>query len=219
MVPEPLPAGATLIVRGGHAILPDTDWHKPATVDIAIAGNTIAGIAAPFGTVEAQPVEELDGRGHLVLPGFINAHYHSHDVLAKGTLEEVPLETWRLYALPPQYPPRSVEEVRARTLLGALECLRSGMTTIQDMLTLYPFEDRHLDAVMQAYERIGIRVVFSLQYADRKGLETIPYGKEFFPRGLLPLLSPGGDPDRRLDLPGLFEETALRAPPRPRVHW
>jgi guanine deaminase len=35
----------------------------------------------------------------------------------------------------------------------------------QDMLTLYPFEDRHLDAVMQAYEQIGIRVVFSLQYA------------------------------------------------------
>ena len=35
------------------------------------------------------------------------------------------------------------------------------MTTIQDMLTLYPFEDRHLDAVMQAYEQVGIRVVFS----------------------------------------------------------
>ena len=104
-------------------------------------------------------------------------------MLAKGTLEEVPLETWRLYALPPQYPPRSVEEVRARTLLGALECLRSGMTTIQDMLTLYPFEDRHLDAVMQAYEQIGIRVVFSLQYADRKGLETIPVLEGHFPEG------------------------------------
>ena len=102
-------------------------------------------------------------------------------MLAKGTLEEVPLEAWRLYALPPQYPPRSVEEVHARTLLGALECLRSGMTTIQDMLTLYPFEDRHLDAVMDAYDRIGIRVVFSLQYADRKGLETVPYWSEIFP--------------------------------------
>jgi len=42
---------------------------------------------------------------------FADAHYHSHDVLAKGTLEEVPLESWRLYALPPQYPPRSVEEI------------------------------------------------------------------------------------------------------------
>ncbi len=216
---EPIPTGTTLIVRGGQAILPDTDWHKPATVDIAIAGNTIAGIAAAFGPVEGKPVEELDARGHLVLPGFVNAHYHSHDVLAKGTLEEVPLETWRLYALPPQYPPRSVEEVWARTLLGGLECLRSGMTTIQDMLTLYPFEDRHLDAVMQAYARIGIRVVFALQYADRKGLETIPYWKDIFPKELHPLLSTAAEPERQLDLLGHFEATCLKAPPRPRVHW
>ncbi len=219
MSTEPIPPGTTLIVRGGQAILPDADGHKPGTVDIAIAGDTIAGIAAGFATVAGQPVDELDARGHLVLPGFINAHYHSHDVLAKGTLEEVPLETWRLYALPPQYPPRSVEEVWARTLLGGLECLRSGMTTIQDMLTLYPFEDRHLDAVMQAYARIGIRVVFALQYADRKGLETIPYWKDIFPKELHPLLSTAAEPERQLDLLGHFEATCLKAPPRPRVHW
>jgi len=219
MSTEPIPPGTTLIVRGGQAILPDADGHKPGTVDIAIAGDTIAGIAAGFATVAGQPVDELDARGHLVLPGFINAHYNSHDVLAKGTLEEVPLQTLRLYALPPQYPPRSVEEVWARTLLGGLECLRSGMTTIQDMLTLYPFEDRHLDAVMQAYARIGIRVVFALQYADRKGLETIPYWKDIFPKELHPLLSTAAEPERQLDLLGHFEATCLKAPPRPRVHW
>src|SRR6516162_517214 len=196
---RPIPTGTTLIIRGAKAMLPDGDWHAPPQVDIAIAGTEIAGIAASFaGTGGAA--DELDARGHLAVPGFINAHYHAHDVLAKGTLEEVPLEAWRLYALPPQYPPRSVEEVRARTLLGALECLRSGMTTIQDMLTLYPFENRHLDAVMQAYKEIGIRVVFSLQYADRKGLETIPYWKDIFPKDLHPLLSSAAEPERQLDL-------------------
>jgi 5-methylthioadenosine/S-adenosylhomocysteine deaminase len=219
MTPQPLPSGTTLIIRGGRVILPDGDWHAPDTADIAIAGSTIAGIAASYAPAAGAPVEELDARGHLVLSGFINAHYHSHDVLAKGTLEEVPLEAWRLYALPPQYPPRSVEEVRARTLLGALECLRSGMTTIQDMLTLYPFEDRHLDAVMRAYEQIGIRVVFSLQYADRKGLETIPYWKDIFPKELHPLLSTAAEPERQIDLLGHFETTCLKAPPRPRAHW
>jgi guanine deaminase len=219
MTTQPIPAGTTLIVRGGQAILPETDWHKPQAADIAIAGDTIAGVAAAFAAVAGAPIEEIDARGHLVLPGFINAHYHSHDVLAKGTLEEVPLESWRLYALPPQYPPRSVGEVRARTLLGALECLRSGMTTIQDMLTLYPFEDRHLDAVMEAYDRIGIRVVFSLQYADRKGLETIPYWKDIFPKDLHALLSTAAEPERQLDLLGHFEAACLKARPRPRVHW
>src|SRR5207253_6710719 len=152
---ERLPAGTTLLIRGGRVLTPAADWHQPASADIAVAGDTIAGISDTYEV--GAGVEVIDAREHLVLPGFINAHYHSHDVLAKGTLEEVPLESWRLYALPPQYPPRSTEEVRARTLLGALECLRSGMTTIQDMLTLYPFEDRHLDAVMQAYDEIGIR--------------------------------------------------------------
>jgi 5-methylthioadenosine/S-adenosylhomocysteine deaminase len=219
MSPLPIPPGTTLIIRGGRPMLPAGNWHEPDVADIAVAGDTIAGIAATFAPIADAAIEELDGRGHLILPGFVNAHYHSHDVLAKGTLEEVPLETWRLYALPPRYPPRSVEEVRARTLLGALECLRSGMTTIQDMLTLYPFEDRHLDAVMHAYEQIGIRVVFSLQYADRKGLETIPYWKDIFPKDLHPLLSTAAEPERQLDLLGHFETACLRAPPRPRVHW
>jgi guanine deaminase len=218
MNPQPIPPGTTLIIRGGKAMLPDGDWHAPPRVDIAIAGTEIAGIATNFAEMTGA-TDELDARGHLVVPGFINAHYHSHDVLAKGTLEEVPLEAWRLYALPPQYPPRSVEEVHARTLLGALECLRSGITTIQDMLTLYPFEDRHLDAVMGAYQQIGIRVIFSSQYADRKGLETIPYWKEVFPPQMHALLSGAAEPERRLDLLGHFEQTCLRAPPRGRVHW
>jgi 5-methylthioadenosine/S-adenosylhomocysteine deaminase len=219
MSPEPIPPGTTLIVRGGRVMLPDGDWHEPQLRDIAIAGDTIAGIADSFAAPAGAPIEELDGRSHLVLPGFVNAHYHSHDVLAKGTLEEVPLETWRLYVLPPQYPPRSIEEVRARTLLGAFECLRSGMTTIQDMLTLYPFDDRHLDAVMRAYEEIGIRVVFSLQYADRKGLDTIPYWREIFPEHVHALLSTAAEPERELDLLGHFEATCLKAPSRPRMHW
>jgi 5-methylthioadenosine/S-adenosylhomocysteine deaminase len=219
MSDQSLPPGTTLVLKGGRAFTPDSDWHQPPVADIAIKGDTIAGISSAYRMEEHSAIKVIDARDHLVLPGFVNAHYHSHDVLAKGTLEEVPLETWRLYALPPQYPPRSVEEVYARTLLGALECLRSGMTTIQDMLTLYPYEDRHMDAVMAAYEKVGIRVVFALQYADRKGIETIPFWKDTFPKELHPLLSTAAEPERHLDLLGHFESTRLKAEPRARVSW
>ncbi len=219
MSDQSLPAGTTLLIKGGLALTPGSDWHQPPRVDIAVAGDTITGVADAYSPEGRSGIEVIDARDHLVLPGFVNAHYHSHDVLAKGTLEEVPLETWRLYALPPQYPPRSVEEIYARTLLGALECLRSGMTTIQDMLTLYPYEDRHMDAVMAAYEKVGIRVVFALQYADRKGIETIPFWKDTFPAELHPLLSTAAEPERKLDLIGHFESTRLKAAPRPRVSW
>src|SRR5260221_1459428 len=213
------PAGTTLLIKGGRALTPGSDWHQPPCVDIAIAGDTIAGIAGAYSLADRSAIEVIDARDHLVLPGFVNAHYHSHDVLAKGTLEEVPLESWRLYALPPQYPPRSVEEIYARTLLGALECLRSGMAMIQDTLTLYPYEDRHMDAVMAAYDKVGIRVVFALQYADRKGIETIPFWKDTFPEELHPLLSTAAEPERQIDLIGHFETTRLKATPKPLVSW
>src|SRR5262245_49486945 len=219
MSDQALPAGTTLLLRGGRPLTPDVDWHDPAQADIAVAGDKIAGICSGYRPGDNQTVDVIDARDHLVLPGFVNAHYHSHDVLAKGTLEEVPLESWRLYALPPQYPPRSTEEVYARTLIGALECLRSGMTTIQDMLTLYPYEERHMKAVMKAYEKIGIRVVFALQYADRKGIETVPFWKDTFPTELHPLLSTAAEPERKLDLIGHFEETRLRRPAPPRTSW
>lgn len=219
MAEEPIPNGTTLILRGGRVLTPCSDWHDPPRADVAISGDKIAGVAEAYRLDEQRNVEVIEARDFLVLPGFVNAHYHSHDVLAKGTLEEVPLETWRLYALPPQYPPRSTEEVYARTLLGALECLRSGMTTIQDMLTLYPYQEGHMDAVMKAYDQVGIRVVFALQYADRKGIETIPFWKDTFPAELHPLLSTSTEPERQLDLIGHFEATRLKAPPRPRVSW
>jgi 5-methylthioadenosine/S-adenosylhomocysteine deaminase len=219
MSDESIPAGTTLLLKGGQALTPTTDWHDPPQADIAIADDKIVGVCPGYQLDHDRNVEVIDARDHLVLPGFVNAHYHSHDVLAKGTLEEVPLETWRLYALPPQYPPRSTEEVYARTLLGALECLRSGMTTIQDMLTLYPYEDRHMEAVVKAYEAVGIRVVFALQYADRKGIETIPFWKDTFPTELHPLLSTAAEPERQLDLIGHFETTRLKSPPPPRVSW
>ena len=217
MAGTPLPPGTTLLIKGGRSLLHDSDWNNPDRSDIAIAGDRIAGLAPDYN--RDAGIEVIEARDNLVLPGFVNAHYHSHDVLAKGTLEEVPLETWRLYALPPQYPPRSVEEVYARTMLGALECLRSGMTTIQDMLTLYPYEDRHFEAVMAAYEKIGIRVIFALQYADRKGLDTLPFWRDIFPPEMHPLLSTAAEPERQLDLIGHFEDTCLKSPAPDRVSW
>jgi len=216
----PLPEGTTLWIANARVLVPGGDWHDPAVADIAIRDDVILGVAPRYGLRPGQtPPERLDATGHLVLPGFVNAHYHSHDVLAKGTLEQVPLEQWRLYALPAQYPPRSKEEVRARTLLGALECLRSGMTTVQDMLTLYPFDPEHLDTVMQAYEDVGIRVVFALQYGDRKGLDTVPFWKEVFPPEYHHMLSSAAEPEKRFDLLDYFEKTCLQAPAKPLRHW
>src|ERR1700741_1344716 len=86
MTEQSLPAGTTLLLKGGQVLTPDCNWHKPPQLDVAVAGDRIAAIAPGFSGAVAASVQTIDARGHLVLPGFINAHYHSHDVLAKGTL-------------------------------------------------------------------------------------------------------------------------------------
>jgi 5-methylthioadenosine/S-adenosylhomocysteine deaminase len=195
----------TILIKGARVLTPGGDPHLPAIQDILVKDGVIAELGADL--EPGLDVDVIDASSMLATPGFVNAHYHSHDTLAKGTMEETPLETWRLLALPPQYPKRSRAEIRARTLLGALECLRSGMTTVQDMVTLYPFDPDHLEAVVEAYEEIGIRAVVALQYADIRGINTIPFWREVFPEEMHPHLSTAAEPDARYDQLGHFIET------------
>ena len=110
---------SAILIKGARVLTPDGDPHLPAVQDILVRDGIIAELGTDL--EPGQGVELIDASSMLATPGFVNAHYHSHDTLAKGTMEETPLETWRLLALPPQYPKRSRAEIRARTLLGALE--------------------------------------------------------------------------------------------------
>src|SRR5262245_43124902 len=152
-----------LLVRGGDIYEHDCNVHWPRVADILIEDGMIAAIGDTL--MPAGPHEVIDATGRLVLPGLINAHYHSHDTLCRGLFEELPLEMWLLYTLP-MGRHRSKEEVRARTLVGALESLRAGITTVQDMLNLVPLNEEYTEVVLSAYREAGIRVVFSPMVAD-----------------------------------------------------
>jgi cytosine/adenosine deaminase-related metal-dependent hydrolase len=154
---------ARLLIKGGDIYEHDGDVHWPRVADILIENGKIAVISS--GLEPQGSHEVIDARGRLVLPGLINAHYHSHDTLCRGLFEELPLEMWLLYTLP-MGRNRSKAEVRARTLVGALESLRAGITTVQDMLNLTPLNDDYTEVVLKAYREAGIRVVFAPMVAD-----------------------------------------------------
>ncbi len=213
-----------MLVRGGMLFDPSSPDAAPLAADILIAGSRIAAVMPRGGeAVSTAPADALvvDATDRLVTPGFFNAHYHSHDVFLKGFFEPGPLELWVLNALPRNYAPRSVEEIRLRTLLGAAECVRSGITTIQDMVTLWPLDRERVDAVISAYEEIGVRIVLGLQVADVPPLETSPYWRESIPPEMLTLLrghelASASVPDP-LDV---IEQTFLeRASRSDLIHW
>jgi cytosine/adenosine deaminase-related metal-dependent hydrolase len=171
-------ASKRTLIRGGQVYDHDGDVHKPAIADILIEGDTIAAVGANLSAVAAQEI--VDASGRLLVPGLINAHYHSHDVLCRGLFEELPLEFWLLYTLP-MGGNRSNEEVRARTLVGALECLRCGITTVQDMLGLVPLTEEQTDVVIAAYREAGLRVVFSPMVWDIPPIAMMPDGDKLPP--------------------------------------
>jgi N-acyl-D-aspartate/D-glutamate deacylase len=66
-----------LVVRGGTII--DGTGGEPYEADIALSGNRIVQI----GRVPAPGADEIDVRGKIVTPGFIDVHTH-YDARSRG---------------------------------------------------------------------------------------------------------------------------------------
>ena len=60
----------TLVIRGGTII--DGSGDPPYQADIAIAGDRIVAI----GNITTRGTEEIDAKGKLVTPGFVDVHTH-----------------------------------------------------------------------------------------------------------------------------------------------
>src|SRR2546423_1273923 len=195
--------GLMLIVRGARVLDPLEPQARPAVRDIAIVGDRIAAVEPPETIPATAGAKVFDARDMLAIPGLVSAHYHSHDTLLKGCFAPMPLEAWLLHAVPPNYAQRSREEIRARVLIGALEALKSGITTLQDMATVHPFDPGAVDTILQAYDDIGIRCVFALQVGDVPSSRPLPFWDELIPPGLrgsaTATVRRGGNPRERLD--------------------
>jgi 5-methylthioadenosine/S-adenosylhomocysteine deaminase len=179
-------ANKPLLLTGARVFRHDGDLDKPAVADVLIADGRIQSIG-PHAEGAGADADVVDLAGHLLIPGFVNAHYHSHDVLAKGCFESMPLEQWGLIA-GPLANHRSLEEIRLRTLIGAVEALRNGITTVQDFSSFAPMEERIVDTILDAYREAGLRVIYSITVRDRSQLATILDAEEVVPPELRALV-------------------------------
>ncbi len=147
----------------------------------------------------ARPGEVIHGAGHhLVLPGLINGHFHSPANHLKGSLPSLPLELFMLRESPadPLLAP-TPREAYLRTMLGALEMLRTGTTSVQDDAFLMPFpEPAIIDAVMSAYADCGIRASVALDQPELPEIDKLPYLRDTASPALRTALSAPAPMDR-----------------------
>ncbi|MGA2530292.1 MAG: amidohydrolase family protein [Acidimicrobiales bacterium] len=166
--------------------------HAPGGVvgptDVLVTGQRIAAVGA---LVAPEGGRIVAGKGrHLLVPGLINAHFHSPANHLKGSLASMPLEMFMLYESPAddRLCP-SPREAYLRTVLATLEMLRTGTTTVQDDAFLMPVpEPEIIDAVLQAYEDCGIRASVALDQPELAETDKLPFLAELAPPELRQVL-------------------------------
>jgi len=127
---------------------------------VAIEDGRIVAVVPRAEAEAAWPqAESVSLPGHVLLPGFINAHTHAPMSLLRGLADDLELSVWLKEHIWPaesrHVGPRFVNE---GTLLAIAEMLRSGTTCFNDM---YFFPDAAIDVCRQAGMRasIGITVI------------------------------------------------------------
>lgn len=116
----------------------------------------------------------IDGRRMIAMPGLINAHCHSPAVLRRGLSPNRPLEIWLANQRARSSGMRE-EDFYASALLGALEMLKSGTTTVLDHFSSNQAEpSAGVGEAIRAMRELGLRHVTALTLADRPFEETVP---------------------------------------------
>ncbi len=177
----------SLLLSGGTVV--ELDPPRVRKADVWVDGPTIRSVGAAAGAAT-----RIDCSGCVVLPGLVVGHTHLYGTLARGM------------PAPPQAPRGFVEilervwwkldkALEARAIAdsasaGAIEALRSGVTTIVDHHASPRAVDGSLDLVAGAVNAVGPRLIGCYEVSDRDGVAVRDAGlreNERFARAERPL--------------------------------
>ncbi|MFZ8967750.1 MAG: amidohydrolase family protein [Ilumatobacteraceae bacterium] len=148
---------------------------------------THIGEGDPPQDVISKVDEHLLLPGHVVMPGMVNAHTHLFQTLFRGLADDLALLDWLEQCIWPGAGHMDAAAAGAAAMVGLVENLRSGVTTVIDHQYIHPGADADQidDAVAQAANALGVRLLLAHGWADRN----------YHP----PLTSDGATVSRRLD--------------------
>ncbi len=146
-----------LLVRGG-TVVPMTETGVSFAADVLVRDGRIAELGPEL---DAGDAEIVDARDALVLPGFVQAHVHVVQSLARHRAEGLPLLRWLSERIWPYEAALAPEEVGIAARLGVAELLAGGTTSALDMGTTHD-----QDEVFAAADELGIRLTSGKCHMD-----------------------------------------------------
>jgi 5-methylthioadenosine/S-adenosylhomocysteine deaminase len=146
-----------ILIKGVGVISVDPAIGDHPAADILIEDGRIVAIAPDLGAVDA---ETIDGSGKVAMPGFIDTHRHTWQAAVRGLAADWTLGQYMTglhIGLSGLFTP---DDTYAGNLLGSLDALNSGITTLLDWSHNVNTPD-HADQAVAALFDSGIRAVFA----------------------------------------------------------
>src|SRR5262245_30874200 len=171
-----------ILIRGGRILTLNREDSILVGEDILIENDRIARVGGRLTERDGPFDRVIDASGRLVMPGFVNAHFHSYDRFHRGLWEGLPLETWILRVSPLFQAPLSDRGATVRSQLCAAEMLLAGTTAAVDNMHARSMTVESLGAEIQGYVDVGLRVGVAPMIWDRPFTQTMPYLDTIMPQ-------------------------------------
>jgi 5-methylthioadenosine/S-adenosylhomocysteine deaminase len=157
-----------VLIRGGQLVTMDDATSDIPRGDVLVEGSLIVAVQPAIAIDDAEVIDATD---MIVMPGMVDGHKHTWQTIFRGTGGNQTLNQFFGEAVPATAPHLGPEDVYASNLLGAVDALDVGVTTMLDWChaTLTPAHSR---AAAQGLRDAGIRAWFAhgpslLTWSDR----------------------------------------------------
>ena len=148
------------LIKSATIVTMDDRLGDLREADLLVDGNKIVELRPNIDVgLDSAGVDIIDGRGRIVIPGLINAHMHTWQTALRGYAANWTLLEYfrRMHAgLATVFQP---DDIYIATLMGGLNQINVGTTTLVDWCHNNP-TPAHTDAAVRGLFESGIRAAF-----------------------------------------------------------
>ncbi|KXH68390.1 hypothetical protein CSAL01_00263 [Colletotrichum salicis] len=146
------------LITGGHIFTLD-DSVGDFDNDAILVENGIIKAIGKASEISAPDAEVIDATEGVIIPGMVDAHRHVSMSLTRGIGVDQHLWHFLSNTYTRWLPATGVEEMYTSALVGALEAIESGVTTIMDTWKSFHSAE-HAESELQGLKDSGTRAFF-----------------------------------------------------------